>query len=158
ILILAPATANFLGKVANGIADDMLSTILMATRASVYIAPAMNIHMYDHPAVIENMKTLDSIGYHFIEPGAGYLACGYVGKGRHDKSISIIKTINKHLARSKTPEEKKVIITADPTTETINPVRFLSNRSSGKSGFALAVQAANMDSNVILVAGQEQLE
>lgn len=158
ILILAPATANFLGKVANGIADDMLSTILMATRASVYIAPAMNVHMYDHPAVIENMKTLDSIGYHFIEPGAGYLACGYVGKGRLEEPISIIKTIKKHLARSKSLEGKKILITAGPTRETIDPVRFLSNRSSGKMGFALAEQAANMGANVVLVTGPVQLE
>src|SRR5699024_5967123 len=158
ILILAPATANFLGKVANGISDDMLSTILMSTRESVYIAPAMNVQMYDHPAVIENMKTLDSIGYDFIEPGAVYLACGYVAKGRLEEPNSIIKTIKKHLAGSKSLEGKKILITAGPTRETIDPVRFLSNRSSVKMGFALAEQAANMGAKVVLVTGPVQLE
>lgn len=158
ILLLAPATANFLGKAANGIADDMLSTILLATRASVYIAPAMNVHMYDHPAVIENMKELDEFGYHFIEPGAGYLACGYVGKGRLEEPTSIIQAIDHHLAGATPFQGKKILITAGPTREAIDPVRFLSNRSSGKMGFALAEQAANLGAEVTLIAGPVNLE
>src|SRR5699024_10354970 len=90
IAIIAPATANFLGKMAHGLADDMLSTTMLATRATVYVAPAMNVHMYHHPSVIQNMKQLEKRGYYFIEPGAGYLACGYVGKGRLEEPESII--------------------------------------------------------------------
>lgn len=96
IAIIAPATANIIGKLANGIADDMLSTTLLATKAVVYVAPAMNVHMYAHPAVIKNMKQLEAFGYHFIEPGAGYLACGYVGKGRLEEPESIIRVIENH--------------------------------------------------------------
>src|SRR5699024_357208 len=96
IAIIAPATANTISKIAYGIADDMLPTTLLATRASVYFAPAMSVHMYAHPAVIENMKKLVKWGYHFIEPGAGYLACGYVGKGRMEEPLSIIQVINAH--------------------------------------------------------------
>src|SRR5690625_2719668 len=97
IAIIAPATANIIGKMANGIADDMLSTTLLATRAEVYIAPAMNVHMYANKAVIENMKKLDEWGYHFIEPQEGYLACGYVGRGRLEEPTEIIRVINRHL-------------------------------------------------------------
>src|SRR5690625_5294519 len=95
IAIIAPATANIMAKMAQGIADDMLSTTLLATQATIYIAPAMNVHMYNHPAVIHNMKQLEAWGYHFIEPGAGYLACGYVGKGRLEEPESIIKTVDR---------------------------------------------------------------
>src|SRR5699024_12275568 len=95
-VIIAPATANIIGKLTGGVADDMLSTLLLATQAPVYIAPAMNVHMYAHPAVMENMKQLEAWGYHFIEPGDGYLACGYVGKGRLEEPESIIKAIMDH--------------------------------------------------------------
>src|SRR5699024_2038849 len=140
------------------IADDMLSTVLLATRSSVYIAPAMNVHMYAHPAVIANMKQLDSWGYHFIEPGAGYLACGYVGKGRLEEPESIISAVAEHQGRNALFSGKKVLISAGPTQEKIDPVRFLTNRSSGKMGFALAEAAANEGADVTLVTGPVNLE
>ncbi|WP_077326090.1 bifunctional phosphopantothenoylcysteine decarboxylase/phosphopantothenate--cysteine ligase CoaBC [Virgibacillus siamensis] len=158
IAIIAPATANIIGKMANGIADEMLSTTLLATQASVYIAPAMNVHMYAHQAVIANMKKLESWGYHFIEPGAGYLACGYVGKGRLEEPETIIETIKNHQAGSALFSGKKVLVSAGPTRENIDPVRFFSNRSSGKMGFAIAEAAANMGAEVTLVAGPSQEE
>ena len=153
IAIIAPATANIISKIAFGIADDMLTTTLLATRADIYIAPAMNVHMYEHPAVIENMKKLVEWGYHFIEPGAGYLACGYVGKGRLEEPHTIINTISDHQKHAKLLEGKKVLVSAGPTREAIDPVRFFSNRSSGKMGFALAEAAAKFGAEVTLVAG-----
>lgn len=158
LIILAPATADVLGKLANGMADDMLSTTLLAAQAPVYIAPAMNVHMYEHPAVIRNMKTLQEMGLHFIEPGAGYLACGYVGKGRLEEPEQIIETIIRHQQEAGLLAGKHVLVSAGPTRETVDPVRFFSNRSSGKMGFALAEAAANMGAAVTLVAGPVQLE
>ncbi|HLS10390.1 bifunctional phosphopantothenoylcysteine decarboxylase/phosphopantothenate--cysteine ligase CoaBC [Lentibacillus sp.] len=156
--LIAPATANIIGKLANGIADDMLSTVLLATQSSVYIAPAMNVHMYAHPAVINNMKQLESWGYHFIEPGAGYLACGYVGKGRLEEPESIISAVSQHQAGQALFSGKKVLISAGPTQEKVDPVRLFTNRSSGKMGFALAEAAANSGADVTLVAGPVSLE
>lgn len=158
IAIIAPATANMIGKMASGIADDMLSTTLLATQASVYIAPAMNVHMYAHPAVIKNMKQLDKWGYHFIEPGAGYLACGYVGKGRLEEPESIIEAVVEHQKSNRLFIGKKVLVSAGPTQEKVDPVRFFTNRSSGKMGFAIAEAAANMGAEVTLVAGAVNLE
>ncbi len=158
IAIIAPATANMIGKMANGIADDMLSTTLLATQASVYIAPAMNVNMYAHPAVIKNMKQLDEWGYHFIEPGAGYLACGYVGKGRLEEPESIIGAVAEHQKSNGLFTGKKVLVSAGPTQEKVDPVRFFTNRSSGKMGFAIAEAAANMGAEVTLVAGAVNLE
>nr|WP_077300317.1 bifunctional phosphopantothenoylcysteine decarboxylase/phosphopantothenate--cysteine ligase CoaBC [Virgibacillus pantothenticus] len=160
IVILAPATANIIGKLANGIADDMLSTILLATQAAVYIAPAMNVHMYAHPAVIKNMQTLVDWGYHFIEPGAGYLACGYVGKGRLEEPATIIETIEAHQQQKENLflTGKHVLVSAGPTQEKIDPVRYFTNRSSGKMGFALAEVAANAGASVTLVAGPSQVQ
>src|SRR5690625_2034743 len=153
IILIAPATANIIGKIANGIADDMLSTTLLASQASVYIAPAMNVHMYGHRAVIENMKQLEEWGYHFIEPGAGYLACGYVGKGRLEEPETIIQVIENHQTKKQPLKGKKVLISAGPTREVIDPVRFFSNRSSGKMGFALAEAARELGAEVTVVAG-----
>jgi len=157
IAIIAPATANIIAKMAHGIADDMLSTILLATRANIYIAPAMNVHMYANKAVMNNMQILDSWGYHFIEPGEGYLACGYVGKGRLEEPTEIVRVINKHLKDSSLLSGKKVLISAGPTRETIDPVRYLTNRSSGKMGYALAEAAAASGADVTLVSGPVQL-
>ncbi|MFD1038040.1 bifunctional phosphopantothenoylcysteine decarboxylase/phosphopantothenate--cysteine ligase CoaBC [Virgibacillus byunsanensis] len=157
IAIVAPATANIIGKLANGIANDMLSTTLLATQASVYIAPAMNVHMYAHPAVIENMKKLEEWNYHFIEPGDGYLACGYVGKGRLEEPESIIDTVSNHIASNSLFKGKKVLISAGPTREKIDPVRYFTNRSSGKMGFALAEAAAKLGAEVTLVTGPVDL-
>lgn len=153
MVIIAPATANILGKLANGIADDMLSTTLLATRADIYIAPAMNVHMYAHPAVVENMLKLEAWGYHFIEPGAGYLACGYVGKGRLEEPETIIEVIEQHQQSDQPLQGKKVLISAGPTREIVDPVRFFSNRSSGKMGFRLAEAAAALGAEVTVVAG-----
>lgn len=157
IAIVAPATANIISKIAYGIADDMLTTTLLATRADIYIAPAMNVHMYNHPAVSENMKKLDKWGYHFIEPGAGYLACGYVGKGRLEEPLTIIEVIKNHQKNSQLLAGKKVLISAGPTREKIDPVRFISNRSTGKMGFAIAEAAAQFGAEVTLVAGPVEL-
>lgn len=153
LILIAPATANTLGKMANGIADDMLTSTLLATTAPVYIAPAMNVDMYQHPAVIENIKKLADWGYHFIEPGAGYLACGYVGKGRLEEPLKIIEVIDNHQYSQALLKNKKVLISAGPTREEIDPVRFFSNRSTGKMGFALAEAAARLGAEVTLVAG-----
>src|SRR5690625_1132470 len=158
LFIIAPATANIIAKMAQGIADDMLSTTLLATTADVYIAPAMNVDMYKHPAVVKNMKQLDKWGYYFIEPGDGYLACGYVGKGRLEEPENIIKVITKHRKQSKQLQGQKVLVSAGPTREVLDPVRFFSNHSSGKMGFSLAEAAANLGADVTLVAGPTYLE
>src|SRR5699024_1309837 len=135
----------------------MLTTTLLATRADVYIAPAMNVHMYQHPAVIENMKKLESWNYYFIEPGAGYLACGYVGKGRLEDPLTIIQAIKEHQQKSQLLVGKTILISAGPTREVIDPVRFFTNQSTGRMGFAFAEAAATFGANVILVAGPVEL-
>ncbi|WP_085508151.1 bifunctional phosphopantothenoylcysteine decarboxylase/phosphopantothenate--cysteine ligase CoaBC [Thalassobacillus devorans] len=157
LFLIAPATANIIGKLANGIADDMLSTTLLATEAPVYVAPAMNVHMYAHPAVIKNMKTLEQWGYKFIEPGEGYLACGYVGKGRLEEPETIVSVLEK-VDRPGWLEGKRVLVTAGPTQEKIDPVRYFTNPSTGKMGFALAEEAARLGASVTLVAGPVQLD
>lgn len=161
LFILAPATANVIGKVANGIADDMLTTTLLATEADVYVAPAMNVHMYQHPAVQKNLQTLENYGYKFIEPGEGFLACGYVGKGRLEEPETIVQVIERDLENKKVDHfltNKKVLITAGPTQEAIDPVRFFTNHSSGKMGYALAEQAAKLGALVTLISGKTNLE
>lgn len=158
IAIIAPATANTIGKLAHGIGDNMLTTILLATRAEVYIAPAMNVHMYAHPAVMENMQKLADWNYHFIEPASGYLACGYVGKGRLEEPLTIIETIKHHQERTNLFANKKILVTAGPTKEALDPVRFFTNHSTGKMGFSLAEAAAKNGAEVTLVAGPVQLD
>ncbi|SDJ73382.1 bifunctional phosphopantothenoylcysteine decarboxylase/phosphopantothenate--cysteine ligase CoaBC [Sediminibacillus albus] len=161
LFLVAPATANFLGKIANGIGDDMLTTSILATEASVYIAPAMNVHMYAHPAVIANMKRLEGWGYKFIEPGSGLLACGYVGKGRLEEPETIMEAIEVHLNRGLTEKfltGKKILISAGPTKESVDPVRYFTNHSSGKMGFALAAEASRLGAEVILVSGPVTLK
>ncbi|WP_284139901.1 MULTISPECIES: bifunctional phosphopantothenoylcysteine decarboxylase/phosphopantothenate--cysteine ligase CoaBC [unclassified Virgibacillus] len=153
LVIIAPATANIIAKLANGIADDMLTTTLLATQAPIYIAPAMNVNMYQHPAVMHNMQLLVQRDCHFIEPGAGYLACGWIGKGRLEEPEQIIKVIQSHQQIQQKLVGKKVLITAGPTREKIDPVRFFTNRSSGKMGFALAEAAASMGAEVTLITG-----
>ena len=158
IFIIAPGTANIIGKIANGIADDMITTSILATKAEVYIAPAMNVNMYEHPAVIKNMQTLVNYGYHFIEPGAGYLACGWVGKGRLEEPETIIEVIKSHQNSPPLLVGKKVLISAGPTREVIDPVRFFTNRSTGKMGYKLAEAAAEMGAEVTLVSGPVNLD
>ncbi|GAB2561423.1 bifunctional phosphopantothenoylcysteine decarboxylase/phosphopantothenate--cysteine ligase CoaBC [Gracilibacillus alcaliphilus] len=157
LVVLAPATANLLGKLANGIADDMLTTTLLATEADIYVAPAMNVHMYQHPAVIQNMTALAAWGYRFIEPGDGYLACGYVGKGRLEEPEQIVRVLEKDNNRSNKWAGKKVLVTAGPTREPIDPVRYFTNYSSGKMGYALAQKAAEQGAEVYLVSGPTHL-
>lgn len=162
LILVAPATANMIGKIANGLADDMISTTLLAATAPVWIAPAMNVHMYDHPAVKKNMSTLSSFGYSFVEPGEGYLACGYVGKGRLEEPETIVLLIGSYFSKvsdtQKILEGINVLVTAGPTVERIDPVRFFTNRSTGKMGYALAEQAAKLGASVTLVTGPTNLE
>lgn len=162
LILVAPATANMIGKIANGLADDMISTTLLAATAPVWIAPAMNVHMYDHPAVKKNMSTLSSFGYSFVEPGEGYLACGYVGKGRLEEPETIVSLIGSYFSQTsdtqKILEGVNVLVTAGPTVERIDPVRFFTNRSTGKMGYALAEQAAKLGASVTLVTGPTNLE
>lgn len=157
LFVVAPATANIIGKYANGIADDLLSTTLLATEAPVFIAPAMNVHMYHHEAVQTNMNALKERGSHFIEPNEGYLACGYVGKGRLAEPEEIVAVLNDSFSLTKQLSDKKVLISAGPTREQIDPVRFFTNHSSGKMGFSLAEAAAELGAEVTLVAGPVQL-
>ncbi|GAA0495234.1 bifunctional phosphopantothenoylcysteine decarboxylase/phosphopantothenate--cysteine ligase CoaBC [Salinibacillus aidingensis] len=160
LFILAPATANVIGKAANGIADDMLTTTLLATEATVYVAPAMNVHMYAHPAVQKNMQTLHDFGYQFIEPGEGFLACGYVGKGRLEEPESILDVIEEHIGTKESSSYyngKHILVTAGPTRESIDPVRFFTNHSSGKMGYAIAETAAKLGASVTLISGPSNL-
>ncbi|USK71589.1 bifunctional phosphopantothenoylcysteine decarboxylase/phosphopantothenate--cysteine ligase CoaBC [Peribacillus asahii] len=160
LILLAPATANVIGKLANGIADDMITTTLLATEAPVWVAPAMNVHMYAHPAVQKNMDTLRSFGYQFIEPGEGYLACGYVGKGRLEEPETIVQHLQRFFDEKDQPlplRGKKCLITAGPTREAIDPVRFLTNHSSGKMGYALAEEAIKLGAEVTLISGPVHL-
>lgn len=158
LVLIAPATANMIGKLANGIADDMMSTTLLATEAPVWVAPAMNVHMYDHPAVKKNMDTLRSFGCHFLEPGEGLLACGYVGKGRMAEPEDILSTLETYFSSDRNDlDGKQIVITAGPTREAVDPVRYFTNYSSGKMGFALAEQAAKRGADVTLIAGPVSL-
>lgn len=158
LIIVAPATANSIGKLANGIADNMITTTLLAATAPVWIAPAMNVHMYDHPAVIRNINQLAADGYQFIEPSEGYLACGYVGKGRLEEPEKITALASKFFEPKEQPlKGKKVIVTAGPTRERIDPVRYLSNFSTGKMGYAMAKAARGLGANVTLVSGSVAL-
>lgn len=160
LIVIAPATANIIGKLANGIADDMVSTTLLATEKPVFIAPAMNVHMYNHPIVQENIARLKSFGYYFIEPSEGYLACGYVGKGRLEEPETIVEHIKTFFAQHKQQflRGKTVLISAGPTRERIDPVRYLSNFSSGKMGYAIAEVAQNLGAKVILISGPVSLK
>ncbi|MDT9023870.1 bifunctional phosphopantothenoylcysteine decarboxylase/phosphopantothenate--cysteine ligase CoaBC [Rossellomorea yichunensis] len=161
LVLVAPATANIIGKLANGIADDMISTTILATTAKVWIAPAMNVHMYDHPAVKRNIETLFEFGYRFVEPSEGYLACGYVGKGRLEEPEKVVELVDRYFSNRdsdrKILQGKKVVITAGPTREMVDPVRFFSNRSTGKMGYALAETAVSLGAEVVLISGPSQL-
>jgi phosphopantothenoylcysteine decarboxylase/phosphopantothenate--cysteine ligase len=165
-LVVAPATANVIGKFAHGIADDFLSALHLATRAPLMLAPAMNTVMWEHPAVQENIATLVARGAHIIEPGEGYLACGWVGKGRLAEPEDIAEAVDR-LVRSRRTESsgpagaltgKRVLVTAGPTREDIDPVRYLGNRSSGRMGFAIAQEAMRRGATVHLVAGPTSVE
>ncbi|MED1202129.1 bifunctional phosphopantothenoylcysteine decarboxylase/phosphopantothenate--cysteine ligase CoaBC [Heyndrickxia acidicola] len=154
LILIAPATANIIGKLANGISDDMISTTLLAATAPVWVAPAMNVHMYDHPAVKRNISILAGYGYQFVEPSEGFLACGYVGKGRLEEPEKIVSLMEDYFHPSKKElAGKTILISAGPTIERIDPVRYLTNRSTGKMGFALAEEASKLGAEVLLVSG-----
>ena len=143
VIIVAPATANTIAKLSVGIADDMITSTLLATETQTFIAPAMNVHMYENKRTQHNIETLKADGYQFIEPGDGYLACGYVAKGRMEEPLQIVSVINQYFHQQEIQVEssfngKHALVTAGPTIEVIDPVRFVSNRSSGKMGFAIA--------------------
>lgn len=157
LFLIAPCTANVIGKIAHGIADDLLSTTAMATTAPLVVAPAMNVHMFDSAANQDNLKLLESRGVHVIQPDSGYLACGYEGRGRMPDPEVLVEAVQRILEAPLDLAGKKVMITAGPTYEPIDPVRFIGNRSSGKSGYALAQAAAKRGAQVTLVSGPVSL-
>jgi phosphopantothenoylcysteine decarboxylase / phosphopantothenate---cysteine ligase len=157
LLLVSPATANILGKFANGIADDFLSSLYLATTAPVLMAPAMNTNMFAHPAVVKNLDTLSSRGVMFVQPGEGYLACGWIGKGRLAEPADVVAAAAAALRPRGVLSGKRVLVTAGPTYEDIDPVRYIGNRSSGKMGYALAADAARRGAHVTLVSGPTHL-
>ena len=154
VVMIAPASANVIGKMAHGIADDMLTTTVMACKCPVYISPAMNTNMYENPIVQDNMKVLEKYGYHIITPASGYLACGDTGAGKMPEPETLLQYIVQEIAFEKDLAGKKILITAGPTQEKIDPVRYITNHSSGKMGYALAKRAAMRGAEVTLVSGQ----
>ncbi|SKA76184.1 phosphopantothenoylcysteine decarboxylase / phosphopantothenate--cysteine ligase [Clostridium sp. USBA 49] len=158
LMLIAPATANIIGKIANGIADDMLSTTIMATKAPVVFAPAMNTNMYNNPIVQNNIEKLKSYGYKFISPSNGRLACGDIGEGKLANTKLISDVICSMIYDIKDMKGKKVLVTAGPTISPIDPVRFISNRSSGKMGYAIAEEARDRGADVVLISGPTNLD
>ncbi|MGG0823074.1 bifunctional phosphopantothenoylcysteine decarboxylase/phosphopantothenate--cysteine ligase CoaBC [Paenibacillus turicensis] len=161
LVLIAPATANIIGKMTAGLADDMLSTTLLATEAPIMLAPAMNVHMYAHPAVMRNMSELVARGVMMIEPGEGLLACGYTGKGRLEEPETIVQVVERYFSNEQKQHQlldgKRIVITAGGTIERLDPVRFISNDSSGKMGFALARVARQLGAEVTLVVANTQV-
>lgn len=170
LLLVAPATANTVGKFANGLADDFLSSLYIATKAPVLIAPAMNTHMFEHPAVVKNLETLMARGVHVVDPGAGYLACGWIGKGRLAEPDDVVAAAEQLLrakaaatgapppaGSGRTLTGRRVLVTAGPTFEDIDPIRFVGNRSSGRMGYAVAAEALRRGAAVTLVTGPTHL-
>lgn len=153
LLLIVPATANIIGKFANGIADDFLTSLHLATRAPILMAPAMNTNMWSHPAVQENMTRLTTRGVRFVDPGDGYLACGWIGKGRLAEPEAIAEAADRLLRPGQTMAGQRVLVTAGPTYEDLDPVRYIGNRSSGRMGFAVAEAAVARGADVRLVAG-----
>jgi phosphopantothenoylcysteine decarboxylase / phosphopantothenate---cysteine ligase len=158
LLLIAPATANIIGKLANGIADDFLSTLYTATRAPVLVAPAMNSQMFAHEAIRKNLETLAARGVRFVEPGEGYLACGWIGKGRLAEPEEIVAAAEIVLRPEGPLRGQRILVTAGPTFEDFDPVRFIGNRSSGRMGFAIAAEAGRRGAEVTLVSGPTTLE
>ncbi|EJT6500733.1 bifunctional phosphopantothenoylcysteine decarboxylase/phosphopantothenate--cysteine ligase CoaBC [Clostridium perfringens] len=157
LMLIVPATANIIGKVANGIADDMLSTTIMATKAPVAFCPAMNTNMYENPIVQRNISLLKELGYEFIEPASGRLACGDEGKGKLQDTEIIAEETLRRLHSTKDLLGKKVVVTAGPTMVPIDPVRILTNRSSGKMGYSIAEEARDRGAEVVLISGPTSL-
>lgn len=158
ILLIAPATANIIAKLANGIADDMLSSVALATKNQIVIAPAMNTNMYENPATIENIEKLKKRGVKFIEPDNGMLACKDIGKGKLADVDTIVDIIDFYLNKTNELENKNILITAGATIEDIDPVRYITNNSTGKMGYALAEVSALMGANVTLISSKNNLK
>ena len=156
LILILPATANIIGKIANGIADDFLSTMVMASKAPVLLVPSMNVNMWENQAVQKNLQTLIERGYHFVEPGTGELACHWYGKGRLADLEEVMERIE-DLFSPKDLKGERILVTAGPTQEPIDPVRFITNRSSGKMGYALAGMARRRGAEVILISGPTPL-
>jgi phosphopantothenoylcysteine decarboxylase/phosphopantothenate--cysteine ligase len=156
-LVIAPATANVIGKLAHGIADDLLTTVVLATRAPIVVAPAMNVNMFANRVVQQNLTRLRELGMRIVDPGEGFLACGYEGAGRLASEAALIAEIKAALT-AQTLAGERVLVTAGPTREAIDPVRFISNRSSGKMGFAVAAAAYRRGASVVLVTGPTAAE
>jgi phosphopantothenoylcysteine decarboxylase / phosphopantothenate---cysteine ligase len=158
LLLVAPATADILAKFARGIADDFLTTLYLATTARVVVAPAMNVNMWQHTATQENVAALRARGVRIVEPSEGYLACGMIGSGRLAEQEEILKAVREALQAEQDLAGETVLVTAGPTCEDMDPVRFLTNRSSGKMGYAVAAAAARRGARVVLVSGPTSLE
>ena len=158
LLLVVPATANIIGKFAGGIADDFLSTLYLATRAPVLMAPAMNTLMWEHAAVRRNLEILAARGVRFVDPGEGFLACGWIGKGRLAEPDEIVAAAHAMLCPEGPLRGRRVLVTAGPTCEDFDPVRFIGNRSSGRMGFAVAAEASRRGASVTLVAGPSSVE
>jgi phosphopantothenoylcysteine decarboxylase/phosphopantothenate--cysteine ligase len=156
LVVILPATANIVGKIANGIADDFLSTMVMATKAPVLFVPSMNVNMWENKALQKNIQTLLEMGYHLLEPGEGELACHWYGKGRLPELNEVVEKME-DLLSPKDLKGEKILITGGPTQEPIDPVRFITNRSSGKMGYALAKMARRRGAEVILITGPASL-
>lgn len=157
LLVIAPATANVIAKIAHGIADDMLTTTTLACTCQKVIAPAMNTHMYENPVTQDNIATLKRYGWEIVEPDSGFLACGTEGKGRMVEPEVLLDVIRHFAACEKDLAGKRILVTAGPTREAVDPVRFLTNHSSGKMGYAIAQAAENRGAEVILVSGKTNL-
>lgn len=157
LILIAPATANVIGKLANGIADDMLTTTVLPARCPIYIAPSMNVYMLENPVVQRNIEKLRALGYNIIEPATGYLACGYEGKGKLPSPELLVETVSLAVSHEKDMEGLKVLVNAGPTQESLDPVRIITNHSSGKMGYAIARQAARRGADVTLVSGPVNL-
>ena len=157
VFLIAPATANVIGKIANGIADDMLTTTVMATKAKVLIAPAMNTNMYENPILQRNINTLKELGYNFVEPESGRLACGDTGKGKLASPETIVDEVVKLLSKDQDLKGKSIIVTAGPTVESIDPMRYITNRSTGKMGYSIAKEAIERGADVTLITGPTNL-
>jgi phosphopantothenoylcysteine decarboxylase/phosphopantothenate--cysteine ligase len=158
LLLVAPCTANIIGKFANGIADDFLTSLYLATKAPVMLAPAMNTNMLAHEAVQRNLEVLADRGVHFVEPGEGYLACGWIGRGRLAEPSAIVGAAERLLSsRGASLGGRRFLVTAGPTYEDLDPVRYVGNRSSGRMGFAIAAEARRRGAHVTLVAGPTHL-
>lgn len=158
VMLIAPASANVIGKITHGIADDMLTTTVMACKCPVMISPAMNTNMYENPILQDNLDILRHYGYEIIEPASGYLACGDTGAGKMPEPETLLAYILKEVAMEKDLKGKKVLITAGPTQEAIDPVRYITNHSSGKMGYALAKMAMLRGAEVTLVSGPTSIQ